>query len=173
MLVVIELYLYCYKLGGEQCFPWFCVPAYICLCGLACLCVDVTEYVDLAFTNWISFHFLKWDKCPFFLAWSALLSIAFGSKTSVFYSLFLLGLCSPSTILVWANLVYIRYLFSPHCNKPKCYTVHLPDTLRNGRYHSGIHPLSLPWQPPDFFFSSYSPPSLLCLFANSLFMFNL
>lgn len=124
-----------------------CIHLSACFSMSLCRCV--------AFTHWVSFHFLKWDKCLFFLAWLAFPSIAFGSKTSVFYSLFLFGLCLPSTILVWAHLVYIRYLFcvSPHCNKPKCCTVHLPYTLRNGRDHSGISPLSSPWQPPDSFFS--------------------
>lgn len=72
-----------------------------------------------------------------------------------------LRLCLASTKLVWTHLAYIRYLccFSPHCNKPKCYAVHLPNRLRNGRYHSGIQsPPPLPWQPPWFLFSSYSSP---------------
>lgn len=144
-------------------------------CALVCLCVAITEYVCVAFTHWMSFHFLEWDKCLFFLAWLAFLCIAFGSKSRVSHRLFLLGLCLPSTILVWAHLVYIRYLFcfSPHCNKPKCCTVHLPNTLRNGRDHSGISPLWSPWQPPDSFSLSYSCLSFLHLFGNSLFMFNL
>lgn len=77
-----------------------------------------------------------------------------------------LRLCLASTKLVWTHLAYIGYLccFSPHCNKPKCYAVHLPNRLRNGRYHSRIqsppHLPPLPWQPPWFLFSSYSFPPI-------------
>lgn len=106
---------------------------------------------------------------------------AFGGKTSVFNSLFFIGdMCSPSSILVLAHLVYIRYLlcFSPHCNKPKCCTVHLPNTLCNGRDHSGISSHHHGNHQTLFFVSSSPLPplsysSLLHLFANSLFTFNL
>lgn len=164
--------------------------AVVIMCLCTCVYIVWVAYVDVTmsmcmlglltgcpsmFSNGINVFFFL-SLIVWFLRLS-FLSTAFGSKTSVSYNFCLLGLCLPSTILVQAHLVYIRYLFcfSPHCNKPKCCTVHLTNTLRNGRDHSRISPLSSPWQPSDSFLppSSYSSLSLLYLFANSLFIFNL
>lgn len=153
-------------------YLWLCFCARMCMHLSVCLSMSLCRchWACVCGFDWMPFHFLKWDKCLFFLAWLAFLSIAFGSKTSVFYSLSLLGLCLPSTILVRAHLVYIRYLFcfSPHCNKPKCCTVHLPNTLRNGWDHSGISSLITMATTRLLFLSffSFSSPSLCKVFIH-------